>query len=200
MSRLRVVGTVPAAESVSSGALTRLLRDWHGGDPAAASELFPLVYQELRVLARRHMFGERPEHTLAPTALVHEAYLKMMGGQIDARDRIHFFTLAATVMRQVLIDHAKARVRQKRGGRGIHVSLDEVSVAMDQASDTILGLDEALTRLAAIDARAARAVELHYFGGLDYDETADAMCASRSSVSRDLRFAKAWLGNALAPL
>ena len=180
-----------------TGELTVLLRRWHGGDKAAADHLFPLVYQELRRLARRHLFSERAAHTLPPTGLVHEAYVKMMGGQIDAKDRLHFFALAATVMRQVLIDHAKRRVRQKRGAGDVHVSLDDVSVALGQASQTILDLDEALTRLQAIDPRVARVVELHYFGGLDYDETAGAMGASRSTINRDLRFAKAWLRKAL---
>ena len=189
--------SVPADPAPTVGDLTLLLRRWHGGDEAAADRLFPLVYQELRSLARRHLFSERADHTLPATALVHEAYMKMMGGQIDARDRLHFFTLAATVMRQVLIDHAKRRLRQKRGSGGVHVSLDDVTVAIGQASETILELDDALTRLQAIDPRVARVVELHYFGGLDYDETAEAMGASRSTVNRDLRFAKAWLKKTL---
>jgi RNA polymerase sigma factor (TIGR02999 family) len=187
----------PGSLAATPGDLTTLLRRWHDGDQDAAGRLFPLVYQELRRLARRHMFGERPEHTLAPTALVHEAYLKMMGGRIDARDRLHFYALAATVMRQVLIDHAKGRLRQKRGGGEVHVTLGDVAVSLNHASEQILDLDRALTKLAAADPRAARVVELHYFGGLDYDETAEAMGASRSSVNRDLRFAKAWLGHAL---
>jgi RNA polymerase sigma factor (TIGR02999 family) len=181
------------------GELTTLLRRWHDGDQGAAEHLFPLVYQELRALARRHMFSERHEHTLVPTALVHEAFLKMMAGRIDARDRLHFFALAATVMRQVLIDHAKSRLRQKRGGAHVHVTLGDDVVSLSQASEQVLDLDRALTQLALTDPGAARAVELHYFAGLDYDETAEAMGASRSSVSRDLRFAKAWLGHALGP-
>lgn len=179
------------------GPLTTLLRRWHDGDRVAAEHLFPLVYQELRALARRHMSRERQEHTLVPTALVHEAFLKMMGGRIDARDRLHFFALAATVMRQVLIDHAKSRLRQKRGGAHVHVTLGEAAVSLSVASEQVLDLDRALTQLALTDPRAAKAVELHYFAGLDYDETAEAMEASRSSVSRDLRFAKAWLATAL---
>lgn len=182
----------------SGGDLTVLLRRWHDGDKAAADHLFPLVYQELRRLARRHLFSERSAHTLPPTGLVHEAYVKMMGGRIDAKDRLHFFALAATVMRQVLIDHAKRRLRQKRGAGEAHVSLDDVSVALGEASQAILDLDEALTRLQALDPRVARVVELHYFGGLDYDETAAALGASRSTVNRDLRFAKAWLRKALS--
>jgi RNA polymerase sigma factor (TIGR02999 family) len=194
-----VIDSVSSDPASSTGDLTLLLRRWNNGDEAAADRLFPLVYQELRSLARRHLFSERDDHTLPATALVHEAYLKMMGGHIDARDRLHFFTLAATVMRQVLIDHAKRRLRQKRVSGDVHVSLDDVSVAIGQASQTIIELDDALTRLQKIDPRVARVVELHYFGGLDYDETAEAMGASRSTVNRDLRFAKAWLKQALGP-
>jgi RNA polymerase sigma factor (TIGR02999 family) len=182
----------------SSGELTLLLRRWHDGDPSASDHLFPLVYQELRRLAKRHLFAERSDHTLPPTGLVHEAYLKMMGGHLDVRDRLHFFTVAATVMRQVLIDHAKRRLRQKRGAGGLHVSLDDVSVSLGRASQTIVELDDALTRLQQIDPRVARIVELHYFGGLDYDEMAEAIGSSRSTISRDLRFAKAWLRKELA--
>lgn len=180
------------------GELTGLLQRWHEGDESAADQLFPMVYQELRRLARRHLLSERPSHTLPPTGLVHEAYMKMMGGQIDARDRLHFFAIAATVMRQVLIDHAKRRLRQKRGADGVHVPLDDVAVSIAQDSQAIIDLDEALTRLHQIDPRVARVLELHYFGGLDYDETAEAMGASRSTINRDLRFAKAWLKKALA--
>jgi RNA polymerase sigma factor (TIGR02999 family) len=183
----------------TSGELTVLLRRWHDGDQAAADRLFPMVYQEMRRLARRHLFSERSAHTLPPTGLVHEAYVKMMAGNIDVRDRAHFFTLAANVMRQVLLDHAKRRLRQKRGGGSVHVSLDEVAVPINRASEAVVALDEALTRLEQIDGRAARVVELHYFGGLDYDETAQAIGASRSVVNRDLRFAKAWLRKQLGP-
>jgi RNA polymerase sigma-70 factor, ECF subfamily len=177
----------------TSGELTQLLRRWHDGDHAAADRLFPIVYQELRRLARRHLFSERSAHTLPPTGLVHEAYMKMMGGNIDVRDRAHFFTVAANVMRQVLLDHAKRRLRHKRGSGSFHVPLDDVSVSVEQASQAVVDLDEALSRLQQIDARAARVIELHYFGGLDYDETAEAIGASRSVVNRDLRFARAWL-------
>ena len=167
--------------------MTVLLRRWHDGDQAAADRLFPIVYQELRRLARRHLFSERSAHTLPPTGLVHEAYVKMMGGNIDVRDRAHFFTVAANVMRQVLLDHAKRRLRHKRGAGSYHVSLDDVNVSVQQASQAVINLDEALTRLHQIDARSARVVELHYFGGLDYDETAEAIGVSRSVVNRDLR-------------
>lgn len=180
------------------GELTVLLRRWHEGDPAAADRLFPIVYQELRHLARRHLLSERFDHTLPPTGLVHEAYLKMMGGHIDVRDRLHFFTVAATVMRQVLLDHAKRRLRHKRGGGRDDVSLDDVSVSLGQASKTIIELDDALNRLQQLDPRVARVIELHYFGGLDYDEMAEATGSSRSTVSRDLRFARAWLRKELA--
>lgn len=183
----------------ASGELTLLLRRWHDGDQAAADRLFPMVYQEMRRLARKHLFSERSAHTLPPTGLVHEAYMKMMGGSIDVRDRAHFFAVAANVMRQVLLDHAKRRLRQKRGSGGLHVSLDDVSISMAQASQAVVELDEALNRLQQIDGRAAQVVELHYFGGLDYDETAEAIGASRSVVNRDLRFAKAWLRKELGP-
>jgi RNA polymerase sigma factor (TIGR02999 family) len=137
------------------------------------------------------MRGERPEHTLQATALVNEAYLRLIGAEIDWKDRAHFFAVAATTMRRILVDHARTKGRKKRAGE--RVSLEEsVLVAPDREAE-LLAIDDALTELAGHDARAARVVELHYFGGLTYDEIAEALGVSAATVDRDLRFAKAWL-------
>jgi RNA polymerase sigma factor (TIGR02999 family) len=171
--------------------VTALLRAWRSGDPTALDRLIPLVYAELHRLAEGYMRGERPGHTLQATALVNEAYLRLVHAEVDWKDRAHFYAVAATTMRRILVDHARAQGRKKRAGA--RVSLEEsVLVAPDREADLVV-IDEALTRLAANDARAARAVELHYFGGLTYDEMAEALGVSAATVDRDLRFAKSWL-------
>jgi RNA polymerase sigma factor (TIGR02999 family) len=171
--------------------VTALLRAWRAGDRGALDRLIPLVHDELHRLALGYMRGERPDHTLQATALVNEAYLKLVRADVDWRDRAHFFAVAATTMRRILVDHARTKGRVKRGG--VAVSLEEsVLVAPDREAE-LLAIDEALTRLAGNDERAARVVELHYFGGLTYDEIAEALGISAATVDRDLRFAKAWL-------
>jgi RNA polymerase sigma factor (TIGR02999 family) len=175
------------------GDVTQLLVRWRGGDESAHERLMPLVYDELRRLADRYMRAERPDHTLQATALVHEAYVRLVGVDAAWQDRAHFMSLAATMMRRVLVDHARAGRRQKRGGGAAKVSLDDVALLSPEPSAELLDLDDALTRLAAIDERKARAVELHYFGGLTYEETAEVLGISPATVDRDLRMARAWL-------
>lgn len=171
--------------------VSRLLHSWRAGDGDALDRLIPLVHDELRRMAEVCMRGERAGHTLQPTALVHEAYLRLIGAEVAWQDRAHFFAVAATTMRRVLVDHARAKGRAKRDGRP--VSLEEsILIAPDRADD-LLVVDDALDRLEEHDARAAKVVELHYFGGLTYEETAEALGVSAATVDRDLRFARAWL-------
>jgi len=171
--------------------VTALLRRWRGGDQTALDRLVPLVYDELHRLAQGYMRGERPDHTLQATALVNEAYLRLVDAEVDWKDRSHFFAVAATTMRRILVDHARAHGRQKRAG--VKVSLEESLVVAPEREADLVVIDEALTRLATHDERAAKAVELHYFGGLTYAEIAEALGVSEATVDRDLRFAKAWL-------
>jgi RNA polymerase sigma factor (TIGR02999 family) len=171
--------------------VSELLLTWRNGDRGALDRLIPLVHDELRRLAEQCMRGERPGHTLQPTALVHEAYLRLIGSEIAWQDRAHFFAVAATTMRRVLVDHARAKGRAKRSGRPVSLE-DSLLVAPDRADD-LLVVDDALDRLTLQDARAARVVELHFFGGLTYEETAEALGISAATVDRDLRFARAWL-------
>jgi RNA polymerase sigma-70 factor (ECF subfamily) len=173
--------------------VTRLLLEWTGGDLAALEQLMPLVYDELRLLAGTYLRREAPGHTLQPTALVHEAYLRLVAQDLpDWQNRSHFFGVAAQLMRQILVDRARAHQTVKRGG-GRKVSLeDTVSFAPERGAD-LLALDDALDSLAAIDARKCKAIELRYFGGLDINETARALNTSVATVGRELRVAKAWL-------
>ena len=177
--------------------IAQLLADWAKRDPAAREQLVPIVYDELRRLAHHYMRGERAGHTLQTTALVNEVYLRLAG--IDGlrwRDRAHFFAMAATLMRRVLVDYARQRGREKRGA-GISVtSLDENAVAAQPAVD-IVALDEALARLAAVDPQQSRVVELRFFAGLSVDETAEALGISPATVKRDWATAKLWLYNEL---
>ena len=173
--------------------ITRLLRDWRGGDSAALERLMPLVYDELRRLARRHMAGERKNHTLQPTALVHEAFGRLIDADIPWNDRVHFFAVAATTMRRILVEHARRANRPKRGGGAHRVTLEDDAAAAQPPAFEILALDQALDRLGAFDERKARIVELHYFGGMTYEEGAAAMELSPATFHRELRLARAWL-------
>ncbi len=173
--------------------LTGLLREWQEGDRAALERLTPLVYDELRLMARLKMAGERKGHTLQPTALVHEAFVRLVNSDVSFNDRVHFFALAATTMRRVLIEHARKAQRSKRGGGAIVQTLDDRHAVEQPVDIEILALDEALERLAAFDARKARAVELHYFGGLTYEEAAAVLGISPATYHRELRLARAWL-------
>jgi len=168
------------------------------GDPAALEELLPLVYDQLRRMAARFLREERPGHTLAPTALVHEAYLRLAGADLELQDRAHFLAIASGVMRRVLMDHARSRNRQKRGAGALMLSLEDVREIPSDNLGQLLGLDEALEELAKFDARKAKIVELIYFGGLTYDEVAALLNISSVTVHRELRLAKAWLERELA--
>lgn len=176
-----------------SAEITQLLIAWRAGDASAGERLISRLYAELHAIAARHVRDEHAAATLQPTALVHEAYLRLAGSDVDWESRRHFLATAARTMRHVLVDHARARLRDKRGAGAVNVTLEDV--ASDEGTDPIdvIALDTALERLAAIDERKARAVELHYFAGLDYDEVARALDVSPATVHRDLRFAKSWL-------
>jgi RNA polymerase sigma factor (TIGR02999 family) len=172
--------------------VTRLLRRWRAGDEAALGELMPLVYDRLRRMAQAQMRGERPGHTLQPTALVHEAYERMVDLELSWQDRVHFLSMAARAMRRVLVDHARAHRAAKRGRGAVRVSLHEEHAVATPAVD-LLELDRALDRLRRQEDRLGRVVELHYFGGLTYKEMAGALGISEATVDRHLRFARAWL-------
>ena len=183
--------------------VTRLLQAMQAGDPAASEALAPLVYRQLHDMAGRALRGERSGHTLQPTALVHEAFVRLTG-QRDARwaDRGHFYSLAARIMRRILVDHARKRLTAKRGSGGLRVTLTD-SLAGDGAGVEdrtldVLAIEEALSRLEAVEERPARVVELRFFAGLDLDETAQSLGISVATVKRDWVFARAFLRNALA--
>lgn len=178
--------------------ISNLLRDWRGGDTGARDRLVALLYPELRALADRQLRGERANHTLQPTALVNEAFLKLSAlDRMDLRDREHFVRLAARVMREVLVDYARRRKAAKRDG-GHPVTLTGLDVAADTGGVDALALDGALDRLEKIDPEKARVVELRYFGGLSIEETAEAMGNSPATVKRHWQSARAWLFDALA--
>jgi RNA polymerase sigma factor (TIGR02999 family) len=172
--------------------VTKLLRQWSAGSKEALDELMPLVYDQLRKLASRSLAAERPGHTLRATALVNEAYVRLVDSDLNCHDRAHFFAVAARLLRRILVDHARAQNRQKRGAGAANVTLDEAILVAPQQPG-LVELDEALQRLAAIDRRKSEVVELVYFGGLNYDETAAALDISAATVHRELRMAKAWL-------
>lgn len=174
--------------------VTQLLVNWRNGDETALDQLMPIIYDELHRLAKRYMSRERRNHTLQTTALVNEAYLRLVGqGQAEWRNRAHFFGVAAQVMRHVLVDHARSRQYAKRGGEARRVTLDDNLAISHEDQIEVLALDEALNRLAALDERKGRIVELRYFGGLSVEETAEVLELSAITVKRDWLKAKAWL-------
>jgi RNA polymerase sigma-70 factor (ECF subfamily) len=178
----------------SPGDVTGLLRAWGEGDEQALGQLLPLVEAELRRLARAYMARERPDHTLQTTALINEAYLRLVdAGRVPWQDRAHFLGIAARLMRRVLVDHARSRGYQKRGGAAPHVPLDEVLVVSPAPDFNVLALDRALEKLAALDDRRSRVVEMRFFGGLSVEETAEVLHVSADTVKRDWRLAKLWL-------
>ena len=179
--------------------VTQILEAIGAGDESAAEELVPLVYEELRGLAHALMARERPGQTLQPTALVHEAYLRLLGGQ-DPRfnDRKHFFNAAARAMRQVLVDRARAKARYKRGGDQERVTLDDAASIWEPTPEELLDLDTALTRLEELDVQMARVVQLRYFAGLTVDEAASAMGTAPRTTNRLWTAARAWLHNEIA--
>ncbi len=174
------------------GNFTQLLSDWRDGNPDALERLTPIVYDELRRLARNYMRAERGGHTLQATAVVHEAFLRLIQGNVELQDRAHFFALASRLMRRVLVDHAKSRARLKRGGPGGRESVEEATAPPAVGFD-VIALDDALESLQQMEPRLAQAIELHYFGGLTYDQIAAAAGASPATVHRDIRLARAWL-------
>jgi RNA polymerase sigma factor (TIGR02999 family) len=174
--------------------ITRLLLAWGDGDESALAALTPLVYKELRRRAHRYMGGERAGHTLQTTALVNEAFLRLVDSQnVRWQNRAHFFAVSAELMRRILVDFARSRGYQKRGGGTRHVELDEAAVVADDRGAEMVALDEALKALAELDARQARVVELRYFGGLSDAEIAEALKVSVGTVRRDWTLARAWL-------
>ena len=174
--------------------VTVLLGRLTAGDPTAAREVVPLIYEELRRLAKHYMAQERPGHTLQTTALVHEAYLRLVDQrQASWRNRAHFFGAAAQVMRRILVDHARARLTQKRGKDAPHLTLDESLTFCDEQSEELIRLDEALAQLARMDPRQSHIIELRFFAGLSIEETAEVVGISPKTVKRDWMVARAWL-------
>jgi len=178
----------------AQGEITQLLADWSEGNEAALKKLLPLVYGELHRLANAYMRRERQDHTLQTTALVHEAYLRLVGQQnVQWQTRAHFFAVAARVMRNILVDHARGRGRAKRGEGKAELPLGDVAVMSDERADELLAVNTALDSLTAIDPRKSRVFELRYFGGMSVDEAAEALKVSPATVTRDWRMARAWL-------
>lgn len=195
---------MPPVAPLDSVDITGLLRAWRDGDQGALEQLMPLVYAQLRAQARRHMRRERTGLTLQSTALVHEVYLRLVNaGNRDWQDRVHFFALSARIMRRILIDAARARAADKRGGgkaRVAHssaVDLDQIPIRDSDGASSLCALDEALESLARIDPRRAQVIELRFFGGLTVEETSDVLQVSPQTVMRDWRLARAWLAREL---
>lgn len=184
----------------SAKSVTQLLIEWREGDESALDRLMPLVYDEMRRLAHHYMRRERPDHMLQTTALVNEAYLKLVDHKgMRWQNRAHFYAVAAQAMRRILVDHARARDYKKRGGGQQPVELSEATVVADEQCAELIALDDALTDLAALDFRKSRIVELRYFGGMSIDETAEVLGVSAVTVMRDWSTAKAWLLRELSP-
>jgi RNA polymerase sigma factor (TIGR02999 family) len=174
--------------------VTEILREWFGGDEKAAERLFPLVYDELKRQARRSLSNERRDHTLQPTALVHEAYLRLLDQTVlRAENRTHFFAIASRLMRQILVDHARNRNAEKRGGAAQRLSLEDKDVSLEEIAGDILSLNDALERFEKFDERKARVVEMRFFAGLKESEIADVLGVNEKTVRRDWQFAKLWL-------
>lgn len=183
-----------ASDTKVTGDITQLLLQWRGGDESALNRLMPLVYDELRRLARKSMRRERVGHTLQTTALVNEAYLRMVNSsQVEWHDRAHFFAIAAQLMRRVLVDEVRKRNYQKRGGEFTRVALDDALMAASESEFDLLALDEALNRLAQFAPRKCRVVEMRFFGGLSINETGAVLGVSTDIVKREWRTAKLWL-------
>ena len=184
----------------SPSSITGLLKAWGGGNHAALEKLVPRVELELRRLARRYMGGERAGHTLQPTALINEVYLRLIDwGSISWQDRAHFFGLSARLMRRTLVDHARRRRTSKRGGEALTIAFDEASVACQEPTADLVAIDEALSALATHDLRKSQIVELRFFGGLTVEETAEVLKLSPRTVKREWSLARAWLYCQLAP-
>jgi RNA polymerase sigma factor (TIGR02999 family) len=174
---------------------TQLLTEWRSGHPQALERLTPLVYDELRRLARNYMRAERGSHTLQATAVVHEAFLRLIQANVALQDRGHFFALASRLMRRVLVDHAKSRSRIKRNAGARELIAEDMGATVPPADFDVVALDDALEGLQQMEPRLAQVIELHYFGGLTYDQIAEAVGTSAATVHRDIRLARAWLLN-----
>ena len=179
--------------ATSPADVTQLLQAWSQGETSALEKLTPLVYKELHRLAHRYMSFENPGHTLQTTALVNEAYLRLVSNRATWQNRAHFFAISAQLMRQILVDFARSRHQGKRGGKVQRVSLDEALVSAEEAGADMVALDDALKALAVVDPRKSRVVELRFFGGLSIEETAEVLKVSDLTVSRDWKLAKLWL-------
>ena len=180
--------------------VTQILREWSGGDQRAPERLMPFVYDELRRLARAFLARERGGHTLQPTALVHEAYVRLVDQtRVDWQNRAHFYAIASRMMRRVLIDHARAHVTDKRGGAAVHLSLEDVQVSVEERAASLVALDEALARLALVDERKSRVVEMRFFGGMSDEEIAEVLGVTTRTVLRDWKKARLWLYRELSP-
>jgi RNA polymerase sigma-70 factor, ECF subfamily len=177
--------------------ITELLAAWSSGQREAMDQLIPLVYQQLLSLARRRMSLEAPDHTLRPTELVHEAYLRLIRSEIPAKNRAHFYAICAQLMRRILVDHARASLREKRGGGAAKVPLEGMDVVSSGSPEQVLAIHEALEKLAELDARKAQIVEMVVFGGIEQDIAAEALDISPATLRRDLKLAKAWLYQAI---
>ncbi len=178
----------------SSHQVTQLLSNWSRGDPNAREELMPLVYNELRRLANSYLRRERSDHTLQPTALVHEAYLRLVDqSDVHWNNKGHFFAITAQVMRRILVDHARAHQAEKRGGGGVRIPIEDVLAMSNDRPDKFLALDESLRRLAELDSRQEQIVELRVFAGMSVEEIAELLKISPATVKRDWTMAKAWL-------
>ena len=181
-------------DTSSNHEITRLLKAWSGGDEQALKKLTPLVYRQLHQIAQRFMGREHSGHTLQTTALVNEAYLRLVDcGQVNWQDRAHFLAVSAQLMRRILIDFARSRGYLKRGGAAPHISLEEAPSLCDEPDVNLVALDDALKALAAVDERKSKVVELKFFGGLNAEETAEVLRVSSDTVMRDWKFAKIWL-------
>jgi len=189
-----MAGEPHETEPVSTHEVTRLLQAWRAGDESALEQLMPLVYNELHRLARRYMAAEQSGHTLQTTALVHEVYLRLVDAKnVDWQNRAHFYAICARLMRRILIDFARSRNYQKRGGDFAHIQLEEAATVSAVVGSELLAVDAALKQLAAVDARKSEVVEMRFFGGLTVEEIAAALQVSPETVMRDWKLAKAWL-------
>lgn len=178
----------------SASDVTAILQEWRAGDAGAAERLFPLVYQELKRQARKYLSRERIDHTLQPTALVHEAYLKMVDQtSLAVENRTHFYAVASRIMRQILVDHARAHNAEKRGGAAQRFSIEDLQILPDNGGGDLLDLDEALRKLESLDERKCRVVDMRFFGGLSEMEIAEILGVNEKTVRRDWQFAKLWL-------
>lgn len=174
--------------------VTQILQNWSGGDPEAPERLMPFVYEEMRRLARLFLAKERGNHTLQPTALVHEAYARLVDQtRVNWQSRAHFYGIASNMMRRVLIDHARAHATGKRGGKALHLSIDDVQIPIEERAASLLDLDEALEKLNEMDERKCKIIEMRFFGGLSDEEIAEVLGVSTRTVLRDWKTARLWL-------